>query len=176
MDKVVVVVNQEALIYTEFSIISMGKVFNEELLKQQMERNRDKQFLLNSIEKEIELSHMKIELLNQSNSLTGDQTIQNRINELEQKIEELNTLKSAISDTLNEDFPDSDSIEIIKSKFSYFINNIRTEIENQNIIIKEILKSIEYNDASEMLMIHISVMNPKHINSVIFEKRIFCSF
>lgn len=161
----------------ELTFLTMDKVLNEELAKYNAESNKSNTFNLSNIERELELTKMRIELLEKDSSITNNKSqYKAYLEELNDKITNLNISYNSIKNELSHSSTTSESIDIVKNKMNYFKNNINAETpDKQNMLLKEYISSINYNLVNDVLSINLIIKSPENSTETLFEKILYTS-
>lgn len=161
----------------EFTLLNIDRVLDEEIAKYISEKNKEKQFRLNSISQEIELTKMRIDILSNDLEVTEDKNkIKQYIEDLKQNLTSLKKENISLNQSLENYNIDSITIEILKDKINNFINKILSSTPDiQNSLLKEFVEDIKINLVSNMITIHIKLAFPNNPSEVIFDKNIYVS-
>lgn len=162
----------------EFTFLSMDKVLNEELTKYSNEKNKENIFQLTNWEKEIELSKMRIEILEKDSAISGiNSSYQTYIEDLKSNLAKQTDSYNSLRNLISINLISSDSISIIRSKMKHFINTIKVETPDKQILmLKEFVQHIRYNLANDVVEIKVAIISPEDSSEIIFQKFLYTSF
>lgn len=164
-----------ASLIKEITFLNLDKILNEELVKFNADKNKTNTFTLNNIEREIEITRMRIELLERDSDITINKSkYKSYIDELSNKLTDLNNSRESIKNEIFNASINSVSIDINKSRLKHFINNIHSETpDKQNILLKEFIKSINYNLMNDVIEIRLIIKSLENSAESLFEKMLY---
>jgi DNA invertase Pin-like site-specific DNA recombinase len=164
-------------ILKEFTYLNISKVLNEELIKFAQEQNKESIYRLNNVTKEIELTRDRIKMLSNDLKVTNNKQIAEYITDLKKQLDELEQERKELQSISISDDTSETSVDIVRSKIRDFINRIFSETpEQQNILLKEFVDSIQYNSINNMITTSIVIKSPENSSNIIFKKNIYVSF
>ncbi|TJX12983.1 recombinase family protein [Tissierella creatinini] len=150
------------VILKEFTMMCLPNSLLHEIQNYNNEKNRELRYKHDALERDIELSNDRVQMLQQDLKITPDnETIKKYIEDLKSQIEEYKNQLSDINSILSTKINYDNDVEIIVGDLKNIVTTFSSKLPTeQNIILHKYVDKITVNNFNNIVSIYLKIVSP----------------